>query len=135
MANDPSEDPLELQQWLCETSLPLLFETYDEAMEGSEKRPVIVLLDCADEIGGRIARAWLGNEAVDDALANWGEDADTAVYAQAIALSEARREIPKMFPYLAPIFDELPDSDGFLAISVTAGGASALTVPLDARPD
>ncbi len=132
---EPTDDPLELQQWLCETSLPLLFETYDDAMEGSGKRPVIVLLDCADEVGGRIARAWLGDQAVDDALADWGEDADTAVYAQAMALSEAGREIPKMFPYLKPIFDDLPGSDGFLVISVTAGGASALTVPLDARPD
>jgi hypothetical protein len=129
------DDPLEIQQWLCETSLPLLFETYDEAAGGSRQRPVVVLLDCGDEVGGRIARAWLGDEAVDDALADYGEDTDTAVYAQALSFADAQREVSKMFPYLAAVFETPDDDQGFLVISVTAGGASALTVPLDARPD
>lgn len=127
-----SDDPLEQQQELAESSLALLFETYDQAIERGMKSPVVILVDCEDEIGGQIARAWLGDDAVDDALAN-NPDEETTVYARAESWRECKREVPETFEYLAPVFAEGPPDDGFLVVSVTAGGASALTVPMDAR--
>lgn len=130
---DTTDDPLEQQQQLTETSLPLLFQTYDDALAERIDRPVLVLLDCEDDIGGAIARGWLGDDAVDDAIAYTDEESDTTVFARAVAWETASGEIPKFFPYLAPVFAEDAPGDGFLVISVTSGGASALTVPLDAR--
>ncbi|MBA3480818.1 MAG: hypothetical protein H0T51_03290, partial [Pirellulales bacterium] len=50
------------------------------------------------------------------------------------SLEECRREVPPVFPYLAPALEAPPAPGGFWAIAVTSGGASLLTVPLDARP-
>jgi len=142
MAEDPSpDDPLDAQQALVETSLALLFETYDDALKRRVKDPVVVLVDCEDELGGEIVRGWLGDEAVDDAIAlehagaDDGDDpaSDTTVFARAFSWKDCRAEIPRAFPYLAEVFGEPPPSAGFLAIGVTAGGASALTVPMDLR--
>lgn len=127
-----SDDPLDQQQELAESSLALLFETYDEALERGMKSPVVILLDCEDEIGGQIARAWLGDEAVDDAIAN-NTDGETTVYARAEGWQQCKRDVPETFEYLAPVFAEGPPTDGFMVVSVTAGGASALTVPMEAR--
>lgn len=128
-----ADDPLEQQQALAESSLPLLFSTYDDARRGGTVDPVVLLLDCEDSIGGEIARAWLGNDAVDDAITLNEEGSDTTVFARSFTWKDCRREIPQTFPYLAKVFDEAPPRDGFLVVSVTAGGASALTVPFDAR--
>jgi len=132
------EDALEAQQTLLETSLPLAFETYDEAVGRKVRDPVVLVLDCEDEIGGEIARSWLGDEAVDDAISDQAAtdptgDA-TTVFAYAFSLEECRREVPSVFPYLAPALEAPPAPGGFWAIAVTSGGASLLTVPLDARP-
>lgn len=132
------EEALEAQQTLLETSLPLAFETYDEAISRNVKDPVVLVLDCEDEIGGEIARGWLGDEAVDDAISYQAAsdpagDA-TTVFAYAFSLEECRREVPPVFPYLAPALEAPPAPGGFWAIAVTSGGASLLTVPLDARP-
>lgn len=126
------DDPLEQQQALAETSLPLLFSTYDEARSAGMADPVVVLLDCEDRIGGQIARAWLGDDAVNDAI-GLNDESDTTVFARPFPWKESQREIPKTFTYLAPVFQNPPPTEGFLVISVTAGGASALTVPYDAR--
>jgi hypothetical protein len=132
------EEALEAQQTLLETSLPLAFETYDDAVSRNVDDPVVLVLDCEDEIGGAIARSWLGDEAVDDAISYQAAsdpagDA-TTVFAYAFSLEECRREIPPVFPYLAPALEAPPAPGGFWAIAVTSGGASLLTVPLDARP-
>lgn len=126
------DDPLEHQQALAESSLPLLFETYDAAVKAKVDQPVVILLDCEDDIGGEIARAWLGDETVDDAVAN-NQESETTVYARAEPWSVCREEVSAMFQYLKPVFEESPPEDGFLVVSVTAGGASALSVPMDAR--
>src|SRR5688572_23518761 len=135
---DDLEVALEAQQMLLETSLPLAFEAYDDAIKRKLKDPVVLLLDCEDQIGGEIARTWLGDEAVEDAIAhNAASDPsadETTVFAYAFSLEECRREIPPVFPYLAPALNGPPDPRGFWAISVAAGGASILTVPLEARP-
>jgi hypothetical protein len=128
-----ADDPLEQQQALAESSLPLLFSTYDEARAAGVADPVVLLLDCEDEIGSQIARAWLGNDPVDDALALADEGRDTTVFARPFPWKACRDEVPKTFPYLAAVFKSPPPQDGFLVISITAGGASALTVPFDAR--
>lgn len=127
-----SDDPLEQQQALAESSLALLFETYDRAISDGVTSPVVLLVDCEDQIGGQIARAWLGDDAVDDAVAN-NTESDTTVYARAENWNQCRKEVPLAFEYLAPVFEKDPPADGFLTISITAGGASALTVPMDAR--
>jgi hypothetical protein len=130
------EEALESQQMLLETSLPLVFEAYDDAVKRKVKTPVVLLLDCEDAIGGEIARGWLGKEAIEDAIAQHAatdsSDDETTVFAIGFPLEECRREIPSVFPYLEPAL-QAPTS-GFLAVSVTSGGASILIVPPDARP-
>jgi hypothetical protein len=138
MPNSPNDNDaaLEAQQSLLETSLPLVFEAYDDAVQRNMKEPVVLLLDCEDDIGGEIARGWLGDETVEDAIlhesAERESDDETTVFALAFSLAECRREIPPVFPYLEPALQ--PPASGFLAVSVTAGGASVLIVPDDARP-
>lgn len=131
------EQALEEQQMLLETCLELVFDAYDEAVGRGVVDPVVLLLDCEDAIGGQIARSWLGDETVDDAIAAEAardpEEGETTVFAFAYPLSECREEIPPVFPYLAPGLEK-PPMDGFLAVSVTSGGASLLIVPFDARP-
>jgi hypothetical protein len=158
MSDDDDVDPeleaaLEAQQWLAESSLDAVFEAYDEAVEQGLESPVIVLVDCEDELGGEIARGWLGDEAVDEAIL-WrqsedtlaeeqgepGEEEDddeerTTVFARAVGWTDAQTEINEAFPYLVEAFEEGPPDDGVLVISITAGGASALTAPFDLRED
>jgi hypothetical protein len=133
---DNLDDALEAQQMLLETSLPLVFETYDDAQKRKVKEPVVLLLDCEDPIGGEIARSWLGDEAVEDAITHQAasdpSEGETTVFAVAFPLAECRREIPAVFPYLEPAL--VAPASGFLAVSVTSGGASVLIVPEDARP-
>lgn len=130
------DDALEAQQWLLESSLPLAFDAYDEAVRAKQRDPVVFILDCEDAIGGEIARSWLGEQVIADAIADRAledDESETTVFAYAFPLAKCRTEVPAVFPYLEGVF-ERPPVDGFLAISVTAGGASALTVPFEARP-
>lgn len=130
------DDALEAQQWLLESSLALVFDAYDEAVAANERDPVVFILDCEDAVGGEIARSWLGEQAIADAIADRAledEESETTVFAHAFPFAKCRTEVPAVFPYLKGAFEQ-PPADGFLAISVTAGGASALTVPFAARP-
>ena len=127
---------LDAQQQLLEDSLQLVAEIYEESQEDGIDQPVVILLDCEDEIGGQIARSWTGG-AVDDAIADnklegEGGEEMTTVFGQAFAWSDCAEQIPAVFPYLQPMFDGDYPEGGLLAISVTAGGASALTIPPDA---
>ena len=143
MDTDPA---LEAQQLLAESSLESIFEAYDEAVVDGFERPVILLIDCEDELGAQIARAWLGDETVDEAIAvqaaaaeESGDDTDdeeqpTTVFVAAFTLQHCQVEVPKVFPYLSEVFENPPSADeGVLIVSVTSGGASALTAPMDAR--
>lgn len=143
---EPNAEPrdsnaaLEEQQELLENSLPAAFSAYDAAKQQGIVEPVIFLLDCEDEIGREIASSWLGNEAIEDAIEQRQlSDADeedgsvTTVFAHAFPLEQCRREVPTVFPYLKPVFNETLPENSFLAIVVASGGASALTVPLAAR--
>ncbi|NOZ40775.1 MAG: hypothetical protein GXP24_11190 [Planctomycetes bacterium] len=125
------------QQEMLENCLELVFDAYDEGVDDKVVDPIVFLLDCEDEIGEEIASAWLGAEVVSDAVAEQqsaepGSDL-TTVFARAFPLAESRQEVPGVFPYLASVFESELPKDGFLAIAVTAGGASAFTVPLTAR--
>jgi hypothetical protein len=135
-SGDEDLDALEAQQWLLESSLPLAFDAYDEAVRAKQRDPVVFILDCEDAIGGEIARSWLGEQVIADAIADRSledDESETTVFAHAFPLAKCRTEVPAVFPYLTGVFERAP-ADGFLAISVTAGGASALTVPFEARP-
>lgn len=141
MGNTPEETPeqaaLDAQQALLEDSLELVIDVYDAALYEGQLDPVVILLDCEDPIGGEIARAWLGQDVVDEVIRNQrsAEPSDelTTVFAHAFPYAECAGEVPAVFPYLAPVFDNPLPTGEFLAISVTAGGASALTVPPAAR--
>ena len=124
------EAAIEAQQSLLEDSLELVFEVYSAAIQEKMRQPVVILLDCEDEIGGQIARSWLG-ETVDDAIAAQSAEM-TTVFAHAFPLLDCCEQVPAVFPYLQPVFEQPYPENGFLAISVTAGGASALTVPFEA---
>jgi hypothetical protein len=142
--NDNVDMHLEQQQALLEGSLTLVFTACDQAVASGVSDPVVILLDCEDPIGEKVARGWLGDEAVDIAVGQVtaelsglvelsGQDEQTTVFAYAFAWEACQQEVPAVFPYLAPVFEQPPPQDGFLAISVTSGGASALTVPWNAR--
>lgn len=133
---DP-DDPLEQQQLLVESSLEAVFEAYDEAVEEGVDRPVVWVIDCEDELGAKIAREWLGDEAVDEAIAlvETEDDSETIVFSIASDWETTRDEASRAFPYLSEVFEDGPPLDGILVLGVTAGGASALTAPWEARPD
>ena len=135
---DPEQDMLGREE-LVESSLPLLFETYDEAVHSGLAEPVVFLLDCEDPLGGEIARAWLGEEAVEDAIAAQAAEAgsaeSTTVFARAFSFAESRREIATAFPYLQGTFEEKPPQDVFIAVAISFGGAATFFVPLDAREE
>ena len=131
--SSPSEqDALEQQQVMLESCLDLAFQAYDEALQQGTLDPVVILLDIEDHIGGQIAEGWFGPETMEEVL---GESApgETMVCAHAFAWKECQKAVPEVFPFLAPVFEKSCSDDGFLAISVTCGGASALTVPHSAR--
>jgi len=148
---DQVDPALEAQQLLAEASLDSIFEAYDEAVVDGFERPVIMLIDCEDELGAQISRAWLGDETVDEAIAVQAAAADesadesaddgdgdgdepTTVFVAAFTLEHCQAEVPKVFPYLSEVFENPPSPDeGVLIVSVTSGGASALTAPMDAR--
>jgi hypothetical protein len=126
---------------LIEDSLAQVFETYDLARSDGITNAVVLLLDCEDEIGSQIARAWDGDDAVDAAImanADGDERGDNAALITTLARWESfkrcRRELPKVFPYLAGTFEQPPPEDGFVTVVVAFGGAATFIVPLDARP-
>ncbi|MCH2114899.1 MAG: hypothetical protein MK171_08325 [Pirellulales bacterium] len=145
--NQPGEESiLDSQQELLETSLPLVFAAYDAARKSGMDQPVVLLIDCEDAIGRKIVRSWLGADTVQEAIeyrqlmdstelaaSDEAPGGQTTVFAHAFSLEACRQEVPAVFPYLSSVFDELLPANAFLAIAVTCGGASALTVPLSAR--
>jgi hypothetical protein len=135
---DPEHDMLGREE-LIESSLPLVFETYDEAVRAGVVDPVVILVDCEDEIGHEIARQWVGDEAVEAAIAAQAGESDTpettTALARAVSFRECRREISASFPYLRGTFEQPPPPDGFVAVVISFGGAATFTVPLGARPE
>ncbi len=133
-------DPIDQMEELVESSLPLVFSTYDDALRDGIREPVVLLIDCEDPLGREIADAWLGTEAVEDAIAAVHADAEvdddgqvpTTVFARPMPLSACRREIPPVFSYLRGSFDHPPE-EAILVVAVAAGGAGTFTVPFASR--
>ena len=136
---ESSDDVFDEMEALVESSLPLVFSTYDEAIRQRIRGPVILLVDCEDALGREIAEAWVGREAVEDAVltvqAEQPDDADevTTVLARPMSLAACRHEVPSVFPYLAEAFKQ-PPSGAILVMIVAGGGAATFTVPLSERP-
>ena len=139
-----SESALEAQQALVEETLPLVFQTFDQAIADGMEKPVVMIVDCEDELGGQIARGWLGDEAIDEAIAlhhaeaaiNEDDEAAqvcAAAFARAIPWEACREELIEAFPYLAEALKTPPPEEAVLVVGVTAGGASALSAPFSAR--
>ncbi len=124
---------------LLESSLPLVFETYDEAAKSRVAEPVVFLIDCEDPLGGQIARSWLGDDAVDSAIAmqssEEGAAERTTVFARAFPFDQTRSEVARTFPYLNGSFAGAPPTDALIAVVVSYGGAATFFVPYDSRPD
>ena len=131
------QQAIQQQQALAESCLSLLTDTWQDAVDDGLENPVVILVDCEDDYGGQMARAWLGDEVVSDAIAEVHEDGEegaTTVFARSVTWQQCRDEIVDVFPYLKPAFADSPPTDGFMAVSVTSGGACALSVPRDAIP-
>ena len=127
------EAALEAQQLLLESNLELAFRAFDDALSGKMHDPVVFLLDCEDAVGGEIARSWVGDDTVDEAIAaqqSLGKSVETTVYACAFPFLNCSTEVPAVFEYLAPVFAVSAPTDGFLAIAVTRGGASVPYCPI-----
>jgi hypothetical protein len=130
---------MDAREALVEDSLALVFEAYDRAAADGVVVPVIFLMDCEDEIGAEIARAWDGDDAVDAALlpereqdAEEGPSSLVTVLSRPADFEDCQRELPELFPYLAASF-ERPPTAGILVVVVAFGGAGTFTVPHDAR--
>lgn len=135
--HDDAERIQQEQQTLVDSSLSAMFQAYDDAKSEGLETPAVLVLDCEDPLGAALARGLVGDEVVDDAIAEQEAEADGSVTVFAAALSwvDCRERTVEGFPYLSEAFEQGPPDDGFLAIGVTAGGASAFTAPFDARPD
>jgi hypothetical protein len=136
--NDEQRD-MDSREVLVEESIEPIFEAYDRALADGVSKPVVFLIDCEDEIGSEIARAWDGDDSVDGALlasaAQNVDDSDSplaTVLSRPADFSDCQREIPDLFPYLAASFKQPPD-DGILVVVVAFGGAGTFAVPLGAR--
>ncbi len=137
MSDESLNQALEQQQDLVEANLPTVFTAYDEAKSEGVIEPLILLVDCEDDLGGQIARDWLGDEQVDNAIAIENQSKEneslTTIFALPTEWHESREELSESFPYLAEFFEGEYPQDGLLVLSITAGGASGLGVPFDAR--
>jgi hypothetical protein len=127
---------------LVEASLRELFVAFDQACAEGIRQPVVFLIDCQDEIGEQVVRAWEGDDAVDAAILAVAESRPdnedgvmTPTLTRAFAMKECVAEVPQLFPYLAGTFSEPYPEDGFLVVAISFGGAATFVVPCNARPD
>ncbi len=138
-----------LREHLVESNFKQVLDGYQAAIKGGEKNPVVFLLDCEDPIGGEIARAWEGDEAVDEAIldaqheqpsgdaaseegsSQESTETRTTILVRAFPFADCREEIPEVFPYLAESFQEEPAAGNFLVIVVAAEGAATFTAPVE----
>ncbi len=126
---------MEACEQLIEDCLSRLQDAHKEALQADISDPVLFLIDCEDRVGATIARNWEGDDAVDSAiLANAGGDHGEreiigTVLTRAISFEESRRDVPKLFPYLAVSFEQLPPKGHFLVIVVAYGGSATFFAP------
>ncbi len=125
---------MDVRQDLLETSLAQVFNAHDAALADGVDEPVVLLLDCEDEIGAPMARQWEGDAAVDEALRKFARKQLVTTLARAFPFADCQQELSAAFPYLAGSFQS-PPTEGFLAIVIAAGGGGSFVVPYDAAPD
>ena len=96
--------------------------------------PVVFLVDCEDDVGGRLARTWLGGPAVDQQIAarKRGErPGHTVVLARPVPFDEVEVMLRFDFPYLAEVAPERPGEHEICVFVVALGGAASLFMPID----
>ena len=131
------EQDMEGREALVEASLADVIEAFNEALRASVKEPVVFLVDCTDEIGEAVARAWEGDDAVESALLSVAdqqpegadESAVTATLIRGFPFADARQDVPKLFPYLAGSFDQPPSDEWILVVVISYGGAATFHAP------
>ena len=124
---------MDAREALLEGSMEQVLSVYDEALDDGMHLPVIFLVDCEDQIGGKLARDWVGREEVDEAItANRaaGNAELTTTFAQSLSFADCQEYVPRMFPYLQGTFDQPPGEDRMITLVVAEGGAATFFVPL-----
>lgn len=128
------EADMDAREELLEGSLSQVLDVYGEALEDNIYLPVVFLVDCEDELGGKLARDWVGREEVDEAIASNRESSNNAMtttFAQCLSFQDCQDDVPKMFPYLQGSFQQAPPEGTFIAIVVARGGAATFFVPYE----
>lgn len=145
--NAADSDAMTLREHLIEGNFDEAVAGYNHARQQGEADPVVFLVDCEDSIGAEIARAWEGDEAVNDAILDArhggpvGEgdsskeaaaeaEQRTAILVRTFPFADCRQEVPNVFPYLADSFRQPPAAGTFLVVVVAADGAATFTAPI-----
>jgi hypothetical protein len=96
--------------------------------------PVIWLVDCEDDVGGRIARTWVGGDSLEKQIAarKRGErPGHTTVIVRPIPYDETEFMLRYDFPYLAEVVPERPSKQEICVFVVSLGGAASLFMPIE----
>lgn len=128
------EADMDAREELLEGSLEQVYTVYEESLGEGVYFPVVFLVDCEDELGGRLARDWVGREEVDEAIeANHagGSNTITTTFAQCLSFQDCQDYVPQMFPYLQGSFQQAPPEGTFIAIVIASGGAGSFFVPYE----
>jgi hypothetical protein len=128
------EADMDAREELLEGSLEQVYTVYEEALEDGVYLPVVFLIDCEDELGGKLARDWVGREEVDEAIESnraAGKGTLTTTFAQCLSFQDCQDYVPKMFSYLQGSFQQAPPEGTFVAIVIASGGAASFFVPYE----
>jgi len=148
-----AQQAMAAREELVEGNFDQVVAGYKHARGQGERDPVVFLVDCEDTIGSEIARAWEGDEAVDEAIlearhagptasedpaadssptadASPAVESPTTILVRTFPFADCRQEIPGVFPYLADSFHEPPADDQFLIVVIAAAGAATFTAPI-----
>ena len=145
---------------LVENNFDEIVAGYQAACKQGEADPVVFLVDCEDPIGSQIARAWEGDDTVDEAIldarhsdiplegdasvegkvstpdessdhgARGDSEERTTILVRTFPFADSCEEVPGVFPYLADSFRQAPSADQFLIVVVAAEGAATFTAPV-----
>src|SRR5438270_9303810 len=64
------EDPLQDREILLEDSMQTILRIYHEAITDGKRDPIVLLLECKDEIGSHIAKRFIPASVVDRQVAS-----------------------------------------------------------------
>jgi hypothetical protein len=132
------EADMDAREELLEGSMEQVYTVYEESLQDGVYLPVVFLVDCEDELGGKLARDWVGREEVDEAIESNRSDSKralTTTFAQCLSFQDCQDYVPKMFSYLQGSFQQAPPEGTFIAIVVACGGAATFFVPYEEIAD